>query len=353
VDGDDNFEPVIDETSAVAKVSEGLLLVGHGSRSPRSALEMRKLAALVADGLAGVDVQVGFLEMTEPPAGVVIDSMVARGAGRITVLPLVLLGAGHAKNDVPAVVLEARRRHPGAEILFASPLGVVKAAVEILGEAVAASLGEAASGSSDADTALLVVSRGTSDPDANGDSYKAGRLIAEWSGNRRFGVGFSGVTSPTIVEAAQTLATLGHRRIAVSWWYLCYGLLIERGRAQLRSWADGAGVELVDCGYLGPDVRLVEPIVERFHESKGGTPRVNCDACSYRSPWPGLAERVGQPVGVGHSHLAEEHRRHHHHDGGAEAHDHAGIEHEGYGDGGLDGTGHGRLQGATVSLGGP
>lgn len=314
------MELVTGETSAAAEASEGLLLVGHGSRSPRSSLEMHRLAALVADGLAGVDVQVGFLEMTEPPAGVVIDSMVARGAGRITVLPLVLLGAGHAKNDVPAVVLEARRRHPGTEIVFASPLGVVKAAVEILGEAV--------TGSSDPDTALLVVSRGTSDPDANGDSFKAGRLIAEWCGNRTFGVGFSGVTSPAVVEAAQTLATLGHRRIAVSWWYLCYGLLIERGREQLRSWAEAAGVELVDCGYLGPDARLVEPIVERFNESKAGTTRANCDACSYRSPWPGLADRVGQAVGVGHSHLAEEHR--HHHAGGTGAHDHLVLEHATY-----------------------
>lgn len=303
-------------TPAGAQHSEGLLLVGHGSRSPRSAREMHSLAALVAQAVAGVDVQVGFLEMTEPPAGVVIDSMVAGGARRITVLPLVLLGAGHAKSDVPAVVLEARRRHPEVSIVFASPLGVVKAAVEILGEAVARS--------SDADTALLVVSRGTSDPDANGDAYKAGRLIAEWCGNRSFAVGFSGVTGPTILEAAEALAALGNRRIAVSWWYLCYGLLIERGRAQLRSWADATGVEVVDVGYLGPDVRLVEPIVERFNESKAGVPRVNCDACAYRSPWPGIADRVGQPVGVGHSHLAAQHR-HHHVDAGT--HDHSPVEH--------------------------
>ncbi len=340
MEGEANFDTVTDEPSTAAELSEGLLLVGHGSRSPRSAIEMHSLAAHVADALAGVDVQVGFLEMSEPPAGVVVDSMVSSGAGRITVLPLVLLGAGHAKSDVPAVVLEARRRHPGTSIVFASPLGVVRAAVEILGEAVARS--------SDADTALLVVSRGTSDPDANGDSYKAGRLIAEWCGNRTFSVGFSGVTGPTIVDAAKTLAALGHRRIAVSWWYLCYGLLIERGRAQLRAWADSAGVELVDCGYLGPDVRLVEPIVERFNESRMGMPRVNCDACPYRSPWPGLADRVGQPVGVGHSHLAEQHR-HHHHDSGPNG---AGPNGTGPDGTGPDGSGRGRTQGAAVSPGG-
>ena len=292
---------------------EGLLLVGHGSRSERSGEEMNRLGGFVGAALTGVDVRIGFLEMTEPPAGSVIDDMVAREARRITVLPLVLLGAGHAKSDVPAIVLEARRRHPGLEFNFAGPLGVVKAAVDVLGSAVVEATG--------GQLPLLVVSRGTSDPDANGDSYKAARLVAEWTRAPIFAVGFSGVTGPTVLESAQTLARLGYRKLAVSWWYLCYGLLIERGRRQLEAWAADTGVELVDCGYLGPDERLVAPIVERYHESLLGGSAVNCDACAYRAPWPGLEDRVGQPVGVGHSHLALEHRHH-----GAD-HEHAGGGH--------------------------
>ncbi len=34
---------------------------------------------------------------------------------------------------------------------------------------------------------------------------------------------------------------------------------------------------------------------------------VNCDLCAYRAPWPGREGRQGQPIGVGHSHLAAEH----------------------------------------------
>ena len=50
--------------------------------------------------------------MTEPPAGPVLDRLAEAGCSRVVVLPLVLLGAGHAKSDVPALVLEGRRRHP-------------------------------------------------------------------------------------------------------------------------------------------------------------------------------------------------------------------------------------------------
>ena len=296
--------PVSRTTRSGSEVKDGLILVGHGSRSERSGEEMAHLAGLVGAALAGVDVRLGYLEMTDPPAGSVIDDMADRGARRITVLPLVLLGAGHAKSDVPAIVLEARRRHPTVDFNFASPLGVARAAVEVLGTAVV----EASAGG----LALLVVSRGTSDPDANGDSFKAARLIAEWTGAPTFSVGFSGVTKPTVLEAAQTLATLGYTKIALSWWYLCYGLLIERGRDELAGWAAMAGVELVDCGHLGPDVRLVDPIVARFNESLVGASAVNCDACAYRAPWPGIEGRVGQALGVGHSHLAVEHRVHAH-----------------------------------------
>ena len=115
---------------------EGLLLVGHGSQSANSETEMRALAELVAGQLPDVIVDVGFLEMTDPSAGVVLDGLVARGCHRIVVLPLVLLGAGHAKNDVAAVVLEGRQRHPTCQLLFGSPLGVARDLVAAMGDAV-------------------------------------------------------------------------------------------------------------------------------------------------------------------------------------------------------------------------
>ncbi len=264
---------------------------------------MAALAALVAGALPGVAVDVGFLEMTDPPAGAVIDGLVARGCRRVTVLPLVLLGAGHAKSDVPALVLDARARHRHVEVRFGSPLGVSHLPVSLLGQAVVDRGGGG--------LPLLVVARGTSDPDANGDACKAARLVGEWTGAGFVHVGFSGVTGPSVAEAADLFPRLGHRRFAVVWWYLCYGRLIERGRAELAELARAEGVEVVDAGYLGPDPRLVPLVLERYSDALAGRPTVNCDACAYRAPWPGRGDRVGQPVGVGHSHLAVEHRHHH------------------------------------------
>lgn len=264
---------------------------------------MIELAGLVSSALPEVTVEAGFLEMTDPPASAVVDQLVQLGCDRVTVLPLVLLGAGHAKSDVPAVVLDARDRHSGVEFLFGSPLGVARLPVELVARSVIESGG--------AGLPLLMIARGTSDPDANGEAFKAGRLVCEWTGSPFVQVGFSGVTRPSVLEAADVLTRLGYRRLAVAWWYLCYGRLIERGRAELATFASANGIDLVDAGYIGPDPRLVPLIVQRYGEAVAGTTRVNCDICAYRAPWPGREDRVGQAVGVGHSHLAAAHLHHH------------------------------------------
>jgi sirohydrochlorin cobaltochelatase len=286
----------------VTSAPDGLVLVGHGSRSGEGAAEMRDLARLVSLALPDVAVDVGFLEMTEPPAGVVVDRLAAAGCGRVVVLPLVLLGAGHAKSDVPAVVLEARERHPDLHVHFGSPLGISRDLVEVLGDGLAAAAGP--------DVPLLLIARGTSDPDANGDAHKVTRLLGEWVGAPFVHTAFTGVTTPNVPDGLEVFARLGHRRMAVAFWFLCTGVLIERARADIAAFSAATGVEVVDAGYLGPDPRLVPAIVERYSEAVQGIPAVNCDLCTYRAPWPGREERQGQPIGVGHSHLAMEHRHH-------------------------------------------
>jgi sirohydrochlorin cobaltochelatase len=292
---------------------EGLLLVGHGSRSMASEAEMRALTALVTEALPGVQVDVGFLEMTEPPAGVVLDDLVARGCRRIVVLPLMLLAAGHGKNDVPAVVLEARVRHPQVEIVFASPLGVARELVGLLGDRV-----EQAGARG---LPLLVVARGTSDPDANAEAHRAARLVAEWAGASEVHVAFTGVTWPLVPAGLDVLARLGHEGAALAFWFLCNGRLIERARDDVAAFTERTGVKVVDAGYLGPDPRVVPVVVERYRAALGGTPPVySCDTCAYRAPFPGLEDRVAQPLGIGHSHLAEEHRHHGHAPGHSHPH---------------------------------
>jgi sirohydrochlorin cobaltochelatase len=284
---------------------EGLLLVAHGSSCVAGVDEARALARHVAEARPDLAVGMGFLELADPPAGEVLDQLVAQGCRRVTVQPLMLLAAGHGKSDVPAIALEARRQHPGIEIAFGSPLGVVPELLAVAGNNL--EVQEAT------ELPLLVVARGTSDPDANAEAARAARLLAEWSGARSVEIGFTGVTWPKVPEALDRMARLGHDRIALFFWFLATGKLIERARDEIAVFEEATGVTVIDAGYFGPDPDLVPVILQRWQEAVGGIARVNCDTCSYRAAWPGLEDRVGQAQGVGHSLLAAEHRSGHHH----------------------------------------
>jgi sirohydrochlorin cobaltochelatase len=278
---------------------DGLLLVAHGSRSGGGRTEMEKLGARVADAVAPLAVELGFLELADPPAGVALDRLVDRGVRRVGVVPLMLHAAGHSKSDVPAVVLEGRRRHPGVDVRYGRPLGVDGDLLALARRRVAEAGGLG--------LPLALLSRGTSDPDANGEACKAGRLVAEATGAPLVTVGFAGVTWPSVPEALEQLRRLGGRRVTAFAWFLATGRLLERLRSHYAE-AAGAGLEVVDAGYLGPCDEVARIVVARSREALAGAVRANCDACVHRLPFPGLGDRVGQPLGVGHSHLAAAHR---------------------------------------------
>lgn len=283
---------------------DAVLLVGHGSRRGGGQHDMRVLRDLVADALPGVEVDLGYLELSDPPAGPVLDRLVAGGARRVVVVPLMLHAAGHAKSDVPAVALDARARHPSVEVRYARPLGVDHALLDLARRRV-----EAAGGGG---RPLALLSRGTSDPDANGAAWKVGRMLAEMTRTRSFAVGFSGVTWPTVPEALAQLHALGATGVVAFAWFLGTGVLVERIRGDLDRFSAATGVDVVDAGYLGPCTEVAALVGERAGEALAGPVAMSCDACAYRRPFPGHEDRVGLAVGVGHSHLAHEHRLHGH-----------------------------------------
>ena len=59
--------------------TEGLLLVAHGSSSPAGVDEALALGAAVASACPDLHVDLGFLELADPPAGSALDRLVDRG----------------------------------------------------------------------------------------------------------------------------------------------------------------------------------------------------------------------------------------------------------------------------------
>src|ERR671912_2528957 len=90
-----------------------LLIVGHGSRDPRGAREFHELVGLVRRRNPSLMVEGGFIELSRPPISECVDRLAEEGARDVAAVPLMLLSAGHAKDDIPATLVREKLNQPG------------------------------------------------------------------------------------------------------------------------------------------------------------------------------------------------------------------------------------------------
>ncbi|MDP2622156.1 MAG: sirohydrochlorin chelatase [Hyphomicrobiales bacterium] len=295
----------------------GVLVCGHGSRDSDAVAEFAALVGALKTRLAQVPLAHGYLEFATPIIGDGLDRLRDGGVTRILAVPGMLFAAGHAKNDIPALLNDYAARHPGLRIDYGRELGID---AKMLG-AAAARIQEALARAGDAvpvpETLLLVVGRGASDPDANSNVAKVMRMLWEGLG---FGWGetaYSGVTFPLVRPALERAARLGFKRIVVFPYFLFIGVLVNRIYAHTDEVAAlHPKIEFVKAPYLGDHELVVETFIERVHETLNGDTAMNCALCKYRDALPGFEAEVGLPQQSHHHHvegLAAGAHRHHAH----------------------------------------
>jgi len=291
------------------------LVVGHGSRDPRGAREFHELVGLVRERNPGLPVEGGFIELSRPPISECVNRLAQDGARNVAAVPLMLLAAGHAKDDIPATLVREGMDHPEMDFRYGRALGVRPELLELMDERISAVVPEAEK----PDTAVLVVGRGSSDPDANSDIAKITRLFYEGRPYPMVESAFISMTPPGVGEGLDRCRRLGATRIVVFSYFLFTGVLEERIRDRVEAFAAGhPDLEVRYAGYFGPDERVADLLVERYAEAVEGDIRMNCDVCVHRVALPGFEEKVGAPATPhyhpdepGHDH--DHSHGHHHH----------------------------------------
>lgn len=285
-----------------------LLIAGHGTADEAGAEEFRRFTRRVA-GRLPVPVAGGFIELSAPPLGDAVAALTAGGARQIAAVPLMLVAAGHVKGDVPASLARERDRH-GVRIAYGRPLGPHPTVLALLRERLAA-LNPAE------DMTVLLVGRGSTDPDANAEVARAARLLAETTPVAGVEYAFVSLAAPAVPAGLDRCRALGARRVAVLPYFLFTGVLPRRVVAQAAAWAAQTGLPVDVAEVIGDCDGLADLVLERYAEAWQGQVRANCDTCLYRVALPGHEHRVGAPQ-VPHHH-PDEHGGH----GGHGHHDHA------------------------------
>jgi sirohydrochlorin cobaltochelatase len=290
-----------------------IFLVGHGSRDADGTRQFLRLVDLFRAEDPERVVECGFLEFARPVVAEGVQRCVARGARTIAVLPGMLMAAGHAKNDIPSEIHEARRQYPEVSFHYGRHLHLHANVIELcrirLEEAErdsktspASPQGEETRPVDRKDTLLLVVGRGSSDPDANGDVCKLARMLGEGMGYGWSAACYIGVTTPLLPEALDRCQRQGFARIVVFPFFLFTGVLEKRIRQQTMEFAQLHPKTGFLCApYLDVHPLLFSAFAERAEEAIHGSPNMNCELCKYRVRLPGFEDAVGQPQ-TGHHH---------------------------------------------------
>jgi len=294
-------------------VKKGVMLCGHGSRDPDALTEFQALATGLRARLPGTEIATGYLEFARPTIRDGLEELMARGGRRILAVPAMLFAASHVKNDLPWEINSFAAANPSVELRFGRELAIEPKLLAAAAQRIEAGERAARRAVPRSDTLLVVVGRGTTDPDVNSNIAKLARMLWEGMGFGWAEAAFSGVAEPRVEDGLRRAVRLGFPRIVVFPYFLFTGVLVKRiYDAAARVAADHPEVEFLCAPYLSDHALVLDCFVERAHEIEDGEPAMNCRLCKYRAQIVGYESAVGAPQAAHHHHVRG--IGHHHHD---------------------------------------
>ena len=175
-----------------------IMLCGHGSRDEGAITEFAAIAERLRERV-DVPLEHGFLEFATPIIRDGLDKLRDGGAKNILAVPGMLFAAGHVKNDVPSVLNTYMAQNDGLTIKYGRDLGIDTRMVRPLrprhGRCRGSQQGPMAR--CRCTTPCWSLSgAAASDPDANSNVAKVGRMLWEGLGFGWGEIAYSGVTFP-------------------------------------------------------------------------------------------------------------------------------------------------------------
>ncbi|MGG3889393.1 sirohydrochlorin chelatase [Metabacillus fastidiosus] len=297
---------------------KAVLFIGHGSRLEAGNEEVRIFIDKMAETMdANLIVETCFLEFAAPNIAQGIDNCVKRGATEVSVIPIILLHAGHSKLHIPAEIEDGIAKYPDVKFAYGETIGVHHGVLDILIDR----LEEAGFDTSAEhnDTAVLLIGRGGSDADANSDFYKITRLLWEKLNVKWVESAFMGVTAPLVDEGIERCLKLGAKKIIMLPYFLFTGILMERMAKMLADYQEQYSEhEFVLADYFGYHSELQTILKERVQEAINGKSNGAATLENYRL----YVEEHGHAHHHHHHDHDHDHGHHHHHHGHHHDHDH-------------------------------
>ncbi len=214
----------------------GIVLVVHGSPEERGNLHaLRAFECLRERFREDFPIEIGFIEHALPEVSSSISRLAPLVDG-VALVPLLLFDAGHSKSDMAAYAAHAEREHPGLGLIRDWGFGTDQTVISVLLDLLPPK-------EPDIRETLIVIGRGSLDPNANASLFYQGRRLWE----RRKGAlpffSFISVTEPKLSSVLEQLDPKAQDRIVLLPYFLFEGVLMDRIRGLGETYRSRTGFQ--------------------------------------------------------------------------------------------------------------
>ncbi|MGJ7919816.1 sirohydrochlorin chelatase [Neobacillus sp. LXY-4] len=239
-----------------------VLYICHGSRLKQAQEQaIAFIQTCMSERLAPIQ-EYCFLELAEPSIEAAFKVCVEKGAKKIIVVPVLLLAAAHAKEDIPKELARLKQNYPEIKLIIEEPIGVHPSIPEILKERI-----EETNKGLPTDSMVLLVGRGSSDPDVRNDLGKIAEMLKATLNNKKVDTSFLVAASPSFEEALQMAKQSRYKKVFVIPYLLFTGILMKKIEKIIKEHKEKSLQEIILCRYLGYHPLLKNILKERVIRS--------------------------------------------------------------------------------------
>lgn len=234
-----------------------VVYIAHGTKLPAGIEEATSFVAAHKEAVAAQIQIVSFLDFADPSPIKAIDLCVKRGATKIAIVPILLLAAGHAKDDIPRIFVAAKRKYPHITFVHGSAFGVDDRIVDVLVDRIheRAQL--------TARDRILLVARGSSDAHIKTDVKKIRDLLLEKVQVDAIDVCYLAGQQPTFLDSLQAAGSHPSSKTFVVPYLLFTGKLMHYITDKVTEGNDCRNGNFFLCRHLGLHEQLSDFFLEQ------------------------------------------------------------------------------------------
>ncbi|SER98853.1 sirohydrochlorin cobaltochelatase [Gracilibacillus ureilyticus] len=241
---------------------EAVIYICHGSRVKESKTESFELINKVKQKISVPIQEACFLELQEPNLAETVKKVVSLGAEKITILPVLLLTAGHAKVDIPEIIDKEVMKYPEIDFHYGRPIGVDDKMVRAVKDHIERTTDNVEKYD------IVFVGRGSSDLQAIQDTESIVSMLRKEYPHNNIEKCFLAASKPKFEPFLKEKVIDLEKSVLIVPYLLFTGLLIKGIKEYIEQFSLKEGQEILLSEYLGHHENVVSVLQDRVEEAR-------------------------------------------------------------------------------------